>query len=366
MSAGKGKRRAVATGIYQDRYGFEATVGKTRHFKQQSRRYPPDAKLSVMQRWQLDIRSARLTEHPTGGSTRGTLEADVPAYLKTIPAGSTRRRDETILLGHWIRSPLGTMRRSDITRADIKAQLAAWEAAGAKASTLNHRLRALRSLYRELDGDDRIHPTDKIRKRREPTPEPRAVPLAVAHAILAQLRLMGRKGAKHESATAIRLRVMLTTGLPHTQLQRLARRDVDFEGARFYARPRRKGKGTRGVWLPLLPHAIEALSAYDAAGLWERPFSRSAMHSAFARAVAKIQAAAQAAGVVLPLPPNLRPYDFRHVFLTEVYRATGDQRAAQALGQHADIRTTRRYTEGAVDERAAAAIALVAAGWDRK
>jgi integrase len=46
-----------------------------------------------------------------------------------------------------------------------------------------------------------------------------------------------------------------------------------------------------------------------------------------------------------------RPYDLRHSFLTEAYRVSRDIRATQELALHTDVRMTRRYTLGAVDER---------------
>jgi len=49
--------------------------------------------------------------------------------------------------------------------------------------------------------------------------------------------------------------------------------------------------------------------------------------------------------------------------LTEAYRTTGDLRAVADLAQHANISTTQRYTEGAVTERSAAAIAKMSQRW---
>lgn len=357
----KGARTRVASGIYLDKYGYEAIVGRTKHFPQASQRFPPDTPLAKMQRWQLNVRSARLTERPDSTQARNTLAADIPAYLKTLAKDA--RTWPNILLRHWLNSPLAAQRRHEITRGDVKAQLAAWTDAGAAASTVNHRLRALRALYHELDGKDAPNPTTGIQKQREPDAEPRAVHPAVAFAILEQLRPIGKKGAKRDSATKIRLRVMVTTGLPHSQLMRLARRDVDFTKGVFYARPRRKGKGAPGAWLPLLPQAVDALKAYDAAKLWETSFSRDSMRRSFRLAVEKVVQAADASGVALHLPPKLRPYDLRHSFLTAAYLATGDLRAVQALAQHSDIKTTRRYTEGAVDARAALAIQELAKRW---
>ena len=65
----------------------------------------------------------------------------------------------------------------------------------------------------------------------------------------------------------------------------------------------------------------------------------------------------------LCVPDHCRPYDVRHSFLTDVLRKTGDMRATQELAQHRDIKTTERYTKGAVPERVAQAIAKMRAVW---
>jgi integrase len=62
---------------------------------------------------------------------------------------------------------------------------------------------------------------------------------------------------------------------------------------------------------------------------------------------------------------DLRPYDLRHSFATEVLKRSKDIRAVKELLQHADIRTTERYVEGAVDEGALDAIAALEASFTR-
>ncbi len=62
----------------------------------------------------------------------------------------------------------------------------------------------------------------------------------------------------------------------------------------------------------------------------------------------------------LPRPDTLRPYDLRHSYLTEVYLATGDLGAVQAIGGHRQQRTVQRYTGAAVNPLALAAESEVA------
>jgi Site-specific recombinase XerD len=53
---------------------------------------------------------------------------------------------------------------------------------------------------------------------------------------------------------------------------------------------------------------------------------------------------------------GLRPYDLRHSFGTRVFLTSGSLHAAGELLQHADKRTTKRYTLAAVNPVLTAAL----------
>jgi integrase len=137
---------------------------------------------------------------------------------------------------------------------------------------------------------------------------------------------------------------------------------------------RNKGKGAEGAWVDLLPPALDALRQYDQAALWGRSWSRSSMHGSWRRAVANtrkaLQAEAERTGdrtmleqFVTSVAPNCYPYDTRHSFLSDVYRQYGDPYVVAAIGQHADLKTTERYTKAAVPEKVAKAIDAMRARW---
>jgi integrase len=153
-----------------------------------------------------------------------------------------------------------------VTRPQVLAQLVEWEDAGVAASSINHRLRELRALYRVLDSNDptAYNPTFDIKKRSEPEPEPRAVSYDLIEAIIAYMPDRGR------TTTAGTTRPMASqTKGPRARdgLDGTAARsgDEDSTGARRLAgahagvTPRRKGKGTKARTIPLLPEAVEAL-----------------------------------------------------------------------------------------------------------
>jgi integrase len=354
----RGKRQKLQTGIYADRYGISAmvTVGPLRD----EGRFPHGTPLDTIEAWRLRRRAELLTQRGRVGA-RGTLAADIRRFLAAMPEGR-RKIDYDQLLRHWHDGPLGPKRRADVTEFDIRTQLHAWTAIA--DSTRRHRLRALRVLYRTLDGAGAANPARGIHVPPWKSRGPRALPMAIVVLVLAH---MG------DSAAKIRLRVMAWTGLPQMQLQRLRRIDVDFLNGRYRRPPRTKGGGAGSQWIAAMPQALAALRDYDAAQLWG-PFSRECLADTWRRAIARtrktLEATARETGDLSALdafdaaiPPQCRPYDLRHSFLTEAYRLTGDLRAVAELAQHADLGTTRQYTEGAVSERAAAAIAAMTARW---
>jgi integrase len=380
---GTGARRRImiAAGIWRegDRLIAETRIGNWRDGTQGRARevFPLGTDVPRMQAWQHHTKGDLLLTTPAP-ATRGSLAADVPTYLATLPDGKYKR-DTTAILAHWIACPVGTMRRHDISRLDVIAQIARWTDGDAAAGTCNKRLSRLRNLYRTLDGVTAPNPTDAIKFLREPEREPRDMPIRIVRLILDSLIDRGRAGKDGTrppvSDTKLRLSVIAWTGIAPATLIRVRPRDLDLKGARIYLRPRRKGKGSAGAWVALLPPAVDALRAFVAAGLVGRAWSASSMrktwHTGIARATAAATRYAADTGDqswvtdLAHLPPHPRPYDLRHAFGAEIYRTTGDIRAVSELLQHATLETTKRYTKGAVSERVTAAIAAASATYTR-
>jgi integrase len=387
-------RRTIVEGIYQDAHGISivARIGSGPTMRVATARFPlvdpygiPYSKKHcgelIKCRLQLleDLRRQRATD----GTAEGTLGAAIDAFLAAHPvvkgAASRKAEDYRYLLAHWRSSPLAALPIEAVTRAAVRDQLQIWTDAGLAPSTVNSRRQALTDVLRGViepeDADDiALLPTDKIPYVRPRELQARGLEIPIALRILATMPDRGRadKGEKVApvNLTKVRLAVMLWTGMAHKSLMRLERRHVNFRDEKLYLPPRQKGKGSPGLWVDLLPQAVDALRAYDAAHLWGQPFSRSSMHKAWRRAVTNTRAALAADGnqtlleqFDVSVPPNCRPYDLRHTFGTDVVRKTGDIRAAQALLQHQDIKTTERYIKAAVPERVAAAIDKMRAHW---
>jgi site-specific recombinase XerC len=376
----KGRRIRIATGVYRDGTGLSACVqvGTSDRAKREEKRYPLDSDLTEVQRWQRRTRQ-RLMARSTPAPPRGSFSSDIDRYLATIADAHTKQY-ATIHLDAW-REQLGTKPRHAITSVDLKTVLATWqrEKSGPSqkiqsASSLNHRLTALRKLYRVLDADDEgaPNPTLRVAKLREPHPAPREIPREFIDAIFAAIPDRGSaargKTRPKVNLTKLRLLVMSTTGLPPKQIAALLPAHLTIltsvrgkTPARLWVTPRRKGQGTTGKWIPLTPEglqAVQALFQHGAIG----SFSTSAARHVWLRAIRAAKRVYAKDKRDLPiLPTPLRPYDLRHSFLTDVYRQSKDRKATQGLGLHADPRTTDRYIVGAVLDGEEAALRKVAA-----
>ena len=369
-------RILIAPGIWRegDRLVATARVGSSRATDQQRARetFPLGTSVAEMKAWQHDAKSALLRaqpEMPAGG----TLAADFDAYLADLPDNGYKR-DTRSILAHWKATPLAAIPRAEVARADVIAQLNRWVDTGTPASTRNKRLSRLRKVYEHFDKVATPNPTDKITFLRDYTEEPRDIPMHVVKQILASLPDLGRaeKGQTRptRSMTKLALSVIAWTGMMPATLKRMtARHFKELARSRAFFTPRRKGKGSDAAWVPLLPEAVDALRAFQDAGLIGHTFSASSMGKTWRvgikRATASARRHAELTGdrswldELDTLPPNCRPQDLRHSFATKAYDETGDIRAVAALLQHASMETTKRYTKGAVDARSLAAIAKV-------
>ena len=363
----RGKRTRVGPkgskkwrGIWKDKSGY-AIVLRVRGVLKERRNLPLDTPDKVLLE-ERDKFEAWLLTHLPLKPQRGTLAADVTRVLKQIPEGPSRSTRSSELKA-WVEK-FGTKRRYSLTAPEIRQALTEWRDTGVSPSTVNKRLSALRSLYRDLaTSPTDPNPARQVNKVDEDDPEIRAVDLAVLDLVIAAMPDRGRpiKGAPRSrvNLSKLRLQVMRWTGLPPSTLARV-RRDhlqLDTDPAVLEMRPRRKGKGAKGASVALLPPAAAAFRALiDANGLGR--FSHHAVNHAFQRACAHIRRQ-QAADGIPPADrlPHLTPYQLRHSFLSWLAEVTKDERAVQELGGHADIRTTRIYTQRSVSPRVSAAIA---------
>lgn len=336
MPKGRGQRERIERGIYRDAYGYEVQVMVRGHRK--SARFPLSLSRTALRDEREALRVELRKKKAPKTAVACTLAADAVRYLaavRAMPSYSDRAR----AIDEWV-TAFGDQDRDDIEAADVSAQLHAWRHAGKAAQTCNHLRTALSQLYARLDGPDARNPARAVPKFRVEAPLPRAIPQAAVTAILRHLRKHGK--------TRARLAVIASTGLAHAELRRLTPGDIDLKAGTVIARARRKGAGSVPRVIPLTRRAKAALRLFvrlEAFGA----FGRSSMHKAFRRACT-------AAGYA---DTDWRPYDLRHTFGTAVVLASGDEKAAQILLGHASSSTTGRYTLGAAQARALAAVAAM-------
>jgi integrase len=279
-----------------------------------------------------------------------TFEDAAADYLESVTAMPSYA-DRELHINEWAEHFAGRD-PATITALEIRTRLDRLRRTYA-ASSCNHRRTALLSFYTAINGRSGYNPVRDVRKYQEEE-EPRGESMWTAYRILALMQ---------PSQTRARLRVILWTGWPHKQLARLRPEHLDLRAGRAFVTPRRKGKGRKGVWLPLLPGAIIALRDFIKWDCFtptvdgkERPFSASAMHSAFARALVRFNEHRARFG---HRPIDMHPYDLRHTFGTWVAQQITDERAIQQLMLHSNAAQTRRYTERATEARVATAVAIL-------
>jgi len=403
MARAKRTRITLAEGIYQDAHGISviARLGSGKNLiSAPPVRFPlidgdgiPYSKQNNVElvRCRLQMLEDLRRKRARSGGEAGSLGAAIDQWLHDYPLTpradgkcviDDKRADEHRLLAHWRTSALAVEPVAEIKRSQVRAQLKTWTEAGRAPTTVNHRMRALAMVLRWAleadDDDDLIMATDGIAYLPPPKGEPRGILMPVLARILATMPDQGRGEAggprPDYSETKIRLRVMSWTGLAHKSLMRLDRKRVNFREGKIFLPARKKGKGAEGAWVDLLPPAIDALKDYDRAALWGKTFSRASMRKSWRRAVVNCrkQLVAEAAETSdktmleqfdASVPPNCNPYDTRHSFLSDAYRQSGDIHAVKHIAQHADIKTTERYTKAAVPERVASAIEKMRARW---
>lgn len=341
-------RRSTDKHIAITPHGYRASIRIRGQLHQQ--RFKRTVPLVKIKQWLLHVEM----KYRRGGPTSGRFDDDAARYLEGVRAMPTYAQ-RVLQINEWV-AVFGDRPRDEITSGEIAAQLHRWRTEtrlvkkrakpGAEASTVplvlsassvNKRRTALMHMYRTLDGKSERNPVKDTPKFSEPTPAPRGIPFS---------KLKTLFQAMPASKSRARLMVMAYTGIPHAQLRTITEEAVNFAGKTVAVAGRRKGKGTTGRIMPLIPEAVRAFQAMRRESAWGG-FSRATLRQAFLRGCKAAR-----------IGEGFRPYDLRHSFATEVFRRSGDIRAVQLLLDHSTLSLTHRYTLGASDARVAAAIAL--------
>lgn len=341
--------------IRHDRHGTQAYLKHRGRFYQErwkASEHTLPERIQLAKDWLTRTRAAILDHQPVP-KHGPRFEDDVDDYLASV-ASMPSIKDRTLHMTQWSDVFRGRDRNT-VTPLEIRTQLERWRKT-LSPSSCDKRRTALQHFYRVMNGKSGANPVRDVPKYGEEATDPRAQHPVTILRVLCLMR---------PSATRARLRVMLTTGWPPAQIAKLRPEHIDLAHDRAYIAPRRKGKGSKGRWLPLLPAAVAALKEFqredafttlDKKGQPTR-FSTSAVHKSWRLALGKLNAHRKA----LKLQPlSIRPYDIRHTFGTWIAHRLTDERAIQELMLHSRIEQTRRYTEQATTGRIERALATLA------
>lgn len=304
------------------------------HGRTYSKSYPLTTPVEDMRAW---IETTR-KKHAKPTDARGSFAADIQDYLSRIAAlPSHGHRKQQLAL--WA-TALGRDRpRRTITTAEIDRLLQTWLLDGLHANTVRNRRSALLALWHKLDGKDAENPVRAAYCPPAAKPETRGRSYEELDRVIAAMK---------PSASQIRIRCLLWSGLPPGMLAKITKADLRLARAELRVVPRRKGAGVEARTLPLLPQAVEAFTDFDAADLYGS-YNISALNQVFVGACQRVD------------PPVLGVslYDLRHSFGTMLYRVTKDLATVARFLLHADIHMTQRYAQGAMADvdRAAADLA---------
>lgn len=338
------RRGKLPTGIRRTATGWRAYVWvkdptKPKGGYQAQRRYPPDTPLTTMREWRMKAKLGILEdEEPASGFADDAREYLSRDKVQKMPTCDERHRH----IAEWI-AVFRDRDRHAIQPQDIQKVLDRLRSQ-MSAGSVNKRRTALMDLWTILDGRHQANPVKATKEYAEPEPEPRAPELALVLKILKAMPTKTDYGRKCQA----RLAVIAWTGWPHTIVKQLEPTDLPHwkKGSAFVKR-RKKGKGARARWLPLLPEAVKALRAFHKADAYG-PFSNSTLHKRLTAVCVALKVG------------HVRPYDFRHFFGTLIATITRDERAVQELMLLSTVEQARRYTAAATDPRVQAAVAEVA------
>jgi len=301
------------TGHRRDKYGWRVYVKVG--VVQREARFPPESTFQQREAWRDETRVA-LRKLPHAPTKKDTFKADARAYLalEDIKAlGSYASR--VCEIEAWYPS-IGHLRRHEITRRHILDTRSAWLADNYAPKTINHRVRALRHLYRVLDGSKAPTPADDLEKLKEPDPQPQFV-----------LPSTIRKVAKNltDPKTRARFMVLAATGMRPAQLRRAVRTDIQLRQRLWLVR---RAKGGNPIPMALTDDMLAAWKAFieaDAFGAFDG--------SDYAKAL-----------YVAGWPKTIRPYNAKHTVALTLANANAEWEDIKDFFGHTDVKTTRIYT----------------------
>lgn len=325
------QRVTLAPCVYQDEYGVDTIV----HYRKLTAhaRWPRATELETLTRWVARARSELMDRaaqtKKTRETTRGTLTADVAAFLKDrkglagYAADCSHLKAWTVLYGR--------LRRTQITTKSVNRAISDWRQANASDQTVRHRCRVLRVLWKHLDGKHARTPIDDAHVPKKPHPHPVGVPLETLRTVLTNLdpakpRKKGSSAKRWpQGALMVRVRyqVLATTLQRPVQLKRAQPADVDLQRGTWIVRSA-KNAPSHVVYLNRdMRAAWDAFMKADAWGTFNTHWYRTRIREA-------------------GWPATISTYNYRHAGAMDALDRGASLGDVQGLLGHREIETTRR------------------------
>lgn len=316
---GRSPRERVEQNIYRDRAGLAASVKVG--LLSREKRYPADTPLRILRRWIGRTRADLAERQPRG--KRGTLKRDAERYFKLTRHLASWREVRSELRA-WV-ARLGSWPRARIGRAEVLEARRAWLAAGVAPRTINHRVAALRTAFRALDGPRAGTPCDGIAPLAVPRVPPVPVAPEIIRAVYLNLIARERAGLLRDARTRARFMVLAASGVRASELMRTLPGDVNLE-ARIWRTRDGKG-GVRPGGLYLHDDLLAGWQLFVQVQAWG-PFSTNSMPRVLRHC---------------GWPSAVRPYMLRHTVGQTLSDAGADLADVSAWMGHSRIDTTRRF-----------------------
>lgn len=320
-------------GLTRTAKGWRITIKRKGHptFR---KRFPPATAQPFVEQYLANMRRSLFAGRATSGA--GRFERDVERYIQSYFSSRPGREERERHLKLWVDALGRDTWRTAITRDDVSRVLQNWRSSGLTGETCNKRRSALLAFFNTLDGKGSVNPVRDVSKFRVVAPLPRGLDYGLIKRALKALP---------KCRSRARLKVMAFTGARPIQVRRLQPADWDDKAHTLLLRSTDKGRGTKAHTIPLSAQAQQAMREFEDTDAW----------GTFASA--PIGRMWKKAAVAVGLPADVRVYDLRHSFGTQIYRSTGDVHITKALLGHSSFAMTERYTLAAVPARQTQAIA---------
>jgi integrase len=322
-------------GVYRTKHGWR--ICWRDRGRQQQKNFPPDTPLEVLKGWR---RRKVGQSKPSTDKRKAGLARDVVQYLRTRKH-LTSYITERAQLRAWVhRYP--RLSRWALTAMHIREAVADWQSLGYSAQEIRHRVRALRRVFRYLDGPREPTPCDDVtlpklpRRQRVITEEDIRRTDDLIRQVAVRLRAAEIAGKLRDQKTRARYLVMATTGQRPAQIRRAKPEDISLDQRLWIVRP---AKGDYGSLVWLNDDMLAAWQLFISAKAWGHFNKRS-----FARVL-------HSNG----WPKGIRPYGMRSAVGVAMNASGVPLEDVAALFGHTSQKTTRTFYVPALLARLAAA-----------